>query len=224
MSNRGGGTEELDIQIVGVVQDAKYSDVKDAVPPLFFLAARQGLDIGSQTFYVRTGLDPSQIMTRIGPTVNRLDPDLPVDNLRTLDDQVKENVFLDRLISTLSAAFALLATLLAAIGLYGVLAYTVAQRTREIGLRMALGAGSDTVRRMVLRQVGRMVVVGGIVGVAAALGLGRASASLLYGMEGYDAPVVGLVVVLLGLVALGAGYIPARRASRVDPMQALRYE
>jgi predicted permease len=224
MSNRGGSDQELGIQIVGVAQDAKYSDVKQAVPPLFFLASRQDRTIGSATFYVRTGLDPSHIMTQITPLVNRMDADLPVDNLKTLEDQVKENVFLDRLISTLSAAFALLATVLAAVGLYGVLSYTVAQRTREIGLRMALGAGKDTVRAMVLKQVGKMMAIGGIVGVVAALGLGRAAESLLFGMEGYDAPVVGFVVVLLGIVGLGAGLIPAIRASRVDPMQALRYE
>jgi len=224
MSNSGGSDQELDIQIIGVAQDAKYSDVKQAVPPLFFLASRQDRTIGSATFYVRTGLDPSQIMTQITPLVNRMDADLPVDNLKTLEDQVKENVFLDRLISTLSAAFALLATVLAAVGLYGVLSYTVAQRTREIGLRMALGAGKDTVRAMVLKQVGKMMLIGGIVGIVAALGLGRAAQSLLFGMEGYDAPVVGFVVVLLGVVGLGAGLIPAVRASRVDPMQALRYE
>jgi predicted permease len=224
MSNQGGGASELDIQIVGVVQDAKYSDVKDAVPPLFFLPYRQDRTIGRLTFYVQTGLEPAQVTRQITPLVNRLDPDLPVDDLKTLETQVKENVFLDRLISTLSAAFALLATVLAAVGLYGVLAYTVAQRTREIGLRMALGAGKDTVRGMILKQVGRMMVVGGVVGIAAALGLGRAAQSLLYGMEGYDAPVLGIVVVLLGVVGLGAGYVPAVRASRVDPMQALRYE
>jgi predicted permease len=223
MSDNGGSSTDLDTQIVGVVQDAKYSDVKDAVPPLFFTSARQDR-YGWTTFYLRTALDPSEIMAQITPVVNRIDPDLPVVNLKTLEEQVKENVFLDRLISTLSAAFALLATVLAAIGLYGVLAYTVAQRTREIGLRMALGAGKDTVRGMVLKQVGRMMVIGGLVGVAAALGLGRAAQSLLYGLEGYDAPVLGLVVVVLGLVGLGAGYIPAVRASRVDPMQALRYE
>ena len=197
--------------------------LKDPPPPLFFLAAQQER-YGWTTFYLRTGLDASQILTQVTPIVNRIDPDVPVDNLKTLDMQVKENVFLDRLISTLSAAFALLATILAAVGLYGVLAYTVAQRTREIGLRMALGAGKETVRGMVLKQVGRMMVVGGIVGVAAAIGLGRAAQSLLFGMEGYDAPVMGLVVVILGVVGLGAGYIPAVRASRVDPMQALRYE
>jgi predicted permease len=224
MADRGGGADELDIQIVGVIQDAKYSNVKDPVDAVFYLPYRQVPSIGSMAYYVRTAVDPSETMRAIGPLVAGLDPNLPVEDLKTMQEQVKENVFLDRFIGTLSAAFAVLATLLAAIGLYGVLAYTVAQRTREIGLRMALGAASGTVRRMVLKQVGRMVVVGGIIGVVAAIGLGRAAQSLLYGLEGYDATVVGVVTVLLGLVGLGAGYIPAARASRVDPMQALRYE
>lgn len=224
MSDNGGGSDELDIQIVGVVQDAKYSDVKDAVPPVFFLAARQDRDIGSMNFYARTAIDPADVTAQITPLIQRLDSDLPVDNLRTMREQVDENIFLDRLISTLSAAFALLATILAAVGLYGVLAYTVAQRTREIGLRMALGAASSNVRGMVLRQVGRMVIVGGIIGIAAAVALGGAAQSLLFGMEGYDAPVIAGVSILLGLVGLGAGYIPAARAARVDPMAALRYE
>ncbi|MDX1648159.1 MAG: ADOP family duplicated permease, partial [Longimicrobiales bacterium] len=224
MSTRGGGADELDIQIVGVVQDAKYADVKEPVEAVFFLPYRQTPTIGSMAYYVRTALDPSETMRQITPLVNRMDPNLPVEELRTMQEQIRQNVFLDRFIGTLSAAFAVLATLLAAIGLYGVLAYTVAQRTREIGLRMALGAGSRTVRGMVLRQVGKMVVVGGIIGIVAAVGLGRAAQSLLFGLQGFDAAVVGVVTVLLGLVGLGAGYIPAARASRVDPMQALRYE
>lgn len=224
ISDNGSGQEDLDLEIVGVVQDAKYSDVKQAAPPLFFKAYRQDRTIGGMVYYVRTALEPEELMGQIGPVVSRLDSNLPVSDLKTLEEQVKENVFLDRFIGTLSAAFAALATVLAAIGLYGVLAYTVSQRTREIGLRMALGAGSSTVRAMVLKQVGRMVVVGGIIGVIAAIGLGRAAQSLLYGLEGYDVTVVGVVTVLLGLVGLGAGYIPASRASRVDPMQALRYE
>ena len=125
---------------------------------------------------------------------------------------------------SLAAAFAVLATLLAAIGLYGVLAYTVAQRTREIGLRMALGAESAVVRRMVLRQVARMMIIGGIIGLVAAVALGRAAASLLYGLGGTDPIALGAAALLLTGVAFGAGYIPALRASRVDPMRALRYE
>ena len=141
-----------------------------------------------------------------------------------MPQQVRENVFLDRMISMLSAAFAALATLLAAVGLYGVLAYTVAQRTREIGVRMALGADAGRVRRMVLRQVGIMTIVGGVIGIAGALGLGRVARSLLFELEGHDPVVIVLSTLVLTTVALGAGYIPALRASRVEPMQALRYE
>ena len=156
--------------------------------------------------------------------VKQLDPNLPVEELKTMNQQVKENVFLDRLISTLSASFALLATLLAGVGLYGVLAYSVEQRTREIGVRMALGADGARVRAMVLRQVSVMMAVGGVIGVAGALGLGKAASSLLYQLKGYDPVVFGLAAVALVLVALGAGYVPARRASEVDPVKALRYE
>jgi len=220
----GGIEDELDTQIIGVVQNAKYSEVKDEVPPLFFRPYRQDFSYGFLTFYARTEIDPDRVMAAIPPLVKRLDPNLPVRELKTLKQQVKENIFLDRVITTLSASFAVLATLLAAIGLYGVLAYSVAQRTREIGVRMALGAGSDNVRRMVLRQMGRMFVIGGAIGILAALGAGRAAQSLLYGLEGADPAVMAIGTVVLALVALAAGYLPARRASRVDPMQALRYE
>lgn len=131
---------------------------------------------------------------------------------------------MDRMIGTLSSAFALLATLLAAVGLYGVLAYTVAQRTREIGVRMALGATGGAVRTMVLRQVGVLTAIGGVFGMLGAYGLGKAASSLLFGLKGNDPLVFALSAVLLTLVALGAGYLPALRASRVHPMRALRYE
>jgi ABC-type antimicrobial peptide transport system permease subunit len=156
--------------------------------------------------------------------MKRLDPNLPLENLKTLPQQVKDNTFLDRMISTMAASFAVVATLLAAVGLYGVLAYTVAQRTREIGVRMALGADASRVRGIVLRQVGRMLAVGGVIGLAAALGLGRAARSLLFGLQEHDPATIAGAVVVLALVALGAGYIPALRASRVQPMRALRYE
>ena len=138
--------------------------------------------------------------------------------------QIQENVAVDRVVSILSGAFASLATLLAAVGLYGVLAYTVAQRTREFGVRMALGADSKTVRGMVFRQVAWMTGIGGIVGLAAAIGVGQLAQSLLFELKGYDPGVLVTSAVLLGLVAIGAGFIPARRASKVDPIRALRYE
>jgi ABC-type antimicrobial peptide transport system permease subunit len=160
----------------------------------------------------------------VQPLVNRIDPNLPVTELRTLEQTVQNNVAPDRIITTLSAAFAGLATLLAAIGLYAVLAYTVAQRTREFGLRMALGADAGRVQRMVLGQVGMMTIIGSVIGLAAAVGLGHLAEAILYQLKGYDAPVLVLSFVALSAVALAAGFIPAYRASRVDPMQALHYE
>ena len=217
-------TGALNIQIVGLMEDAKYSSVKDTIPPQFFLPLRQESSIGRVNFYVRTAADPVQTLRQIPPLVKRLDADLPVEELRTLPEQVKQNVSLDRMISTLSTAFALIATLLAAVGLYGVLAYSVAQRTREIGVRMALGASAGTVQTMVLRQVAIMTVIGGIIGLVAAVWLGRGARSLLYELQTHDPLVMVAAAITLALVALGAGYIPALRASKVDPMNALRYE
>ena len=128
------------------------------------------------------------------------------------------------MISVLSASFALLATLLAAVGLYGVLAYSVSQRTREIGVRMALGADGGRVQRMVLRQVGVMVVMGATIGVLGAYAVGRAAQSLLFGLQGHDPVVFVSAVLLLAAVAFGAGWLPARRASKTQPMMALRYD
>ncbi len=223
MSN-GQSDTKLDTEIIGVVQDAKYSEVKQKVPPLFFRPYRQNKDVGSLAFYIRTASDTDRTLRAVPEVMARLDPNLPLEQLKTLPQQARENVFLDRMISTLSASFALLATMLAAVGLYGVLAYTVAQRTREIGLRMALGASARDVRTMVLRQVALMVLVGGVIGIAAAIAIGISAESLLFELKGYDPSVIGISAVVLTVVALGAGFIPAERASRIDPMRALRYE
>jgi predicted permease len=222
MSQRDTGA--LDIQIVGLMEDAKYSSVKDSIPPQFFTPWRQEANIGRINFYVRTAADPIQTLRQIPPLVKRLDADLPVEELKTMPQQVRENVFLDRMISILSSSFALVATLLAAVGLYGVLAYSVAQRTREIGVRMALGASARAVQRMVLRQVAIMTVIGGIIGLTAAVTLGRGARALLYQLQTHDPFVMAAAAIVLALVALSAGYIPALRASKVDPMNALRYE
>jgi predicted permease len=218
------GRDTLNIQIVGLVRNAKYSEVKQEVPPVVFMPWRQNPGIGSINFYVRSSLPPSQMLGAIPVVLKRLDAGLPVEGLKTLPQQIRESVFLDRMISILSASFAALATLLAAVGLYGVLAYSVAQRTREIGVRLALGADGRRVRRMVMRQVAGMAIVGGVIGVGGALALGKSAGSLLFGLNGRDPVVFGLAGLLLGLVAMGAGYVPARRAARVEPMQALRYE
>ena len=218
------GTGDLTMEIVGLAKDARYSDVKQDVPPVFFLPWAQDSTTTALQFYVRTSLDPNQLQRTIPRIIAKLDPQLPVADLTSLPQQVKENVYLDRMISTLSAAFATLATLLAAVGLYGVLAYTVAQRTREIGVRMALGADAGRVRAMVLKQVGAMTLVGGAIGIIGALALEKTARSLLFGLDGHDPAVVIGAAVVLAVVALAAGYLPARRASKIHPMQALRYE
>jgi predicted permease len=219
-----GETGKLTMEIVGLVQNAKYSDVKKEIPPQFFRPSRQDERAGFITFYARVSTDPDQFLANIPKAIARLDANLPVENLKTLPNQIRENVVLDRFISVLSTAFASLATLLAAIGLYGVLAYTVTQRTREIGLRMALGADAGRVRRMVMRQVGAMTVIGGTIGLGAAIGLGQLAQSLLFELKGSDPIVLTAAAAALTLVSLVAGFIPAHRASQVDPMTALRYE
>ncbi|HET8771121.1 MAG TPA: ABC transporter permease [Gemmatimonadaceae bacterium] len=218
------GNDSLTIQIVGLVPDVKYSDVKDTVPPVHYLPWRQSGRVAGLYFYVRSSLPLEQLFTSVPALMKRIDPGLPLEDMKTMPQQIKENVALDRMISILSAAFAILATLLAGVGLYGVLAYTVAQRTREIGVRMALGADGGRVQGMVLKQVGAMMLVGAVVGIGGAYALGKAAQSLLYGLEGNDPIVFLLAVLLLSAVALSAGYLPARRAAKVDPMHALRYD
>ncbi len=217
------GPDSINVRIVGVVPDVKYSQVKDTVPPVLYLPWRQSSHVPFLHLYVRAAR-PQGALREIPIALKGIDPGLPVEELRTMPEQIRENVFLDRMIGLLSTAFAALATLLAAVGLYGVLAYSVAQRTREIGLRIALGADAPRVRRFVLRQVSGMLAIGGAIGIAGALGLGRAARSLLFGLTGDDPLVLALALLVLALVALGAAYVPARRATRVDPMVALRTE
>ena len=222
----GRDSQALDIEIVGLVQDAKYSEVKGAIAAADLPALSPGRseNVGSISFYVQTAGDAAAMLGPAQAAVHALDPNLPIDNPKTMAQQVRENVFLDRMISTLSAGFAVLATILAAIGLYGVLAYTVTQRTREFGLRMALGADGASVRGMVLGHVARMTVVGGVVGLVAAVGIGQLARALLFELEGYDPAVLAGSAILLAIVAAVAGLLPALRASRIEPMVALRQD
>jgi predicted permease len=224
-----GGPNPL--EIVGVVADAAYANVKAEVPAQLFVP-RSGvggsgiftLFGGSASFYVRAGMDPDALLRMIPRVIESVDATLPVSNLITMRRQAQENIFLDRLVTILSTTFAGLATLLAAIGLYGVLAYGVAQRTRELGLRLALGAEPANLRAVVLRQVGVWAVIGIAVGGAAAIALGRLAESLLYGLTAFDVRALAAAAVTLSLVMLAAAYLPARRASRITPMEALRHE
>ena len=224
MGSGSGNRSKLDTLIIGVAQNSKYSEVKRKVPALFFRPYGQDDGLGSASFYVRTAGDPAQSAASMIAVVKRLDPNLPLEDLKTLTQQVRDNTFLDRMMTTLSSLFAGLATLLAGVGLYGVLAYTVSQRTREIGLRMALGAPPSRVRSMVMRQVAWMTAVGAVVGLGGAIAIGQQAGSLLYEMKGSDPWVLAISAAALSVIALLAGFIPAHRASRVDPMLALRYE
>ena len=218
------GSDSLNITIVGLVADAGYSDVKDTIPPLFFLPYKQQSRASGMYFYARSSLPPEQILWQIRPLVRKIDPLLPVEELKSVPQQIRENIFLDRMMSIMSASFATLATILAAIGLYGVLAYSVAQRTNEIGIRVALGADATRVRLMVLRQVAIMTLIGAAIGIAGGVAAGRGASSIMYEMSGSDPVVLIVATALLAFVSLAAGFIPAVRASKVDPIQALRYE
>ena len=218
------GAKINDIEIVGLVKDAKYNNVKDEIPPVYFRPWAQDSTTGFLNFYVRTAMEPRQIMRTIPAVIAQLDPNLPVEDLKTLPRQVQENVYLDRVISTLSASFAALATLLAAIGLYGVLAFNVARRTREIGIRIALGAGVSQVRRLVLVDIAWIIAVGTAIGLAAAAAAAQLVRSVLFNTAPGDPVVYAGAAGVLAAIAVAAAYVPVRRATGVDPMIALRYE
>lgn len=216
---------ELDIEIVGLVADAKYSQVKDEIPPQFYLPWRQAsFGTGSIGFYLRTDGQVESLLAAIPRVVAELDPNLPVSQIASLPMVVSENVFVDRLIGTLASAFATLATILAAVGLYGVLSFTLAQRTREMGLRLALGAAPMALRKLVFASVARMGLVGCALGLLAALALGNLAQALLFGVGAFEPLVTLGAVGALALVVALAGWLPARRAARTDPITALRYE
>ena len=221
---RMGRSDGFDIEIVGIAANSAYDEVKVRPAPLVLMPYRQDPDLAGANFYVRTRAVEEELLATIPQLVRDVDPALPVARPRTMTTQIHENVSLDRFVTSMSAAFATLATLLAALGLYGVITYAVTQRTREFGLRMALGAEAGNVRRLVLRQVGLMTVAGSAIGLASAFALGRAAESLLFQMNARDPYVFGAAWIILAAVALLAGFIPARRAAHVDPMTALRYE
>jgi predicted permease len=223
----GFGTDPgtpTDMEIVGVVKDIKYTNLRDEIPPQAYLPYLGSRYIGGMTIYVRTVADPNLLMPSIRSKVRDLDANLPVYALRTTEVQINNSLSTERMIASLSAVFGFLATLLAVIGLYGVMAYAVAQRIREVGIRMALGAARGNVIWMVMREVLLLVSIGVTAGVAASLALTRVVQSQLFGLTPHDPQTLVLASVALAMVACAAGYVPAFRASRLDPMAALRYE
>ena len=209
-------------EIVGVVGNAKYGSLRERTYPVVYqpLAA----ETGSIVLHVRTIGDPAAMISRIRREIAAIDKDLPVYGVRTLADQVSQSLHRERMFATLTSLFGALALVLACVGLYGVMAYTVTRRTGEIGIRMALGARCGDVLKLVLGQAAGVVAAGLAIGVAVAWGVTRFAASQFYGVSAADPMTFVAVSVLLATVALAASYVPARRASRVDPMAVLRYD
>jgi len=214
-----------DMEIVGVSRNARYGGLTRALPPVVYMPYDQGYPQPDQmVFVLRTLGDPLRYVDSVREIVRRADPRLPVSEVRTQAADIDQTINQEITFAELCSAFALLALVIAGVGLYGTVSYNVARRTGEIGIRMALGAQRGGVVRMVLREVLLLVAVGLGIGLAAALGTSRFVASLLYGMQANDPLTLALALMTLLGTALAAGYAPARKASRIDPMLALRQE
>lgn len=215
---------KTDMQVVGVVKDIKYTNLRDEIPEQAFLPYLAQRRTSGMTVYLRTTVDPTQLMNEARRRVARLDPNVPVYGMRTTDEQIDKSLRTERLVASLSSVFGALATLLAVIGLYGVMAYTVSRRKREIGIRMALGAIQGRVIWMVMKEVILLVAIGVLIAVPAAVALSGIVRNQLFGLAPHDPVTLASSTVVLVFVACLAGFIPALRASKIHPTQALRYE
>jgi predicted permease len=215
--------ENATLEIVGVVRDAKYNSVRDEAPPTMYVPYRQ-TRTGGVLLEVRTAGNPVAAMNTIRETVRRIDPNLPIMDMWTQMEQIERRFLQEKLFAQANAFFGGLAVVLAAVGLFGLMSYSVSRRTNEIGIRMALGARRQDVLRLVMRESMTLVIVGIVIGLGVALGTSRLVETLLFGLAPTDAFSLATAVLLMIAVSALAGYLPARRASRVDPMVALHQE
>jgi predicted permease len=212
------------VRIVGVCADTRYMNLRDDAPPQFFLLYAQQNEVGDMNYAIRTHMEPSALVPALRRVVQQADRDLPIIDIRTQQEQIDSTMQVERVLASLTSGFGVLALALACVGIYGIMAYSVANRINEIGIRLALGALPQQVQAMVLREALWMGVVGIGAGLGGALLLARVVKSMLYGLEPTDpASLIGAVT-LLALVGLAASWIPARRAAGVQPMEALRHE
>jgi predicted permease len=219
----GPPTSPEDIEVIGVVKDAKYGTLKEDFIPMAFYPYTQVPDVLGN-LVVRFSGPSSAVVPQIRQQIKQIDRNLPVDDVVSLSDHIGRSLVQQKLVARLGTFFGLLALLLACIGLYGVMSYGVARRTNEIGIRMALGARGLSVLWLVLREALLLVAIGLVVGLLVSFAVTKTAASLLYELKPNDPLTITLATLLLAGVALLAGYFPARRASRVDPMVALREE
>ncbi len=215
---------KLDIQIVGVAADTKYESMRDEIPEEMYIPYDQKGFANGCTVYLRTRGDPDRLFNTLRAAVRDVDANVPMYDIRTLENQVEISLLTERLLATLSSVFGCLATLLAALGLYGVMAFMVARRTREIGIRMALGAGQGTVVWMVLSETLSLAGIGVALGLIGAYGLTRLIQAQLFGVSPADLLTMAAASLGIAAVTTLAGYLPARRATRIDPVSALRWE
>ena len=212
------------IRIVGIAGNTKFSDLWQNSPPTFYLPESQNGGGGQVTFEVRTAEGPNAIANTAREAVHGFDAQLPLARVRTQEEQINDSIRDERLFAVLTSGFGILALVLACVGIYGIMSYTVSRRTNEIGIRVALGAQPKGIQCMVLREAWWLTLAGVMIGLGAALGMGRLVASMLYGLKPYDPLTLGAAGLLLALVAIAASWIPALRAANVDPIQALRHE
>ena len=219
-----GRSQGTDIEIVGLARESKSMNLRQGKTRSIFVPLAQREDAASVTYYVRSAGALAGLGEKLREIVRRVDPNLPVFGMKMMTAQVGESLFLERMIALLSACFGALATALAALGLYGIMSYSVAARTREIGIRMALGADRGSVLKLVMRDVLLLAGVGIGLGLPSAIGLGRLVASQLFGLTPNDPMTLAAATTLLASVALFAGLVPARRATRIEPVNALHYQ
>ena len=218
------GNPQLNIEIVGVVRDSKHTGIRDEAAATMFRPLRQESARDSLYFYLRTATDPAQALPTVRRSMQLIDPTLALSRLRTMDQQIDDNLSNERMITLLAVSFGVLATLLAGVGLYGVLAYTTAQRTREIGIRIALGSSRLAVSRVIVMEVLRLAGIGILASLPIVFGLSRLLGSQLYGVSPTDPLAIAVAVLLIALVSMIAALVPARRAASVNPVAALRTE